>query len=1038
MRRISNKLKAVVISLVSLVIVAGGVLGGVLIYRNNNKGGNGGGNPGSGGISTDLTEAQRELASAINSSATLDVTEPEILDTSLFVDSSGNPLDMSKVTNIKDSYFSCGKDENNNDQVYFFAEDESGNATTINLLEHLQDKGVVPEDAYNFINLKITANNIAFSYRLSLENEIICKYNVISISDINNPKIVYEAITNYIDGSQYINDELVGDIAIQIDEFKIITMLVTVIDNSDRRYTIYISSNLNNLPADDEKLEYEYIGDSSPFDVYNSEIFIIETNTEFDIYWIDLGKINAYTLSKKDNVKYNFEHTTNFLFIEEKTQTLNSDKSVKDGTYYYKYSYKTLNLQTKLVSDFNLSDGYIKAIIKKFNDEYFYIYEQKVNIQNDLINEGKHTYYDQNFNAILSYIGSSKDSNIKFVNASRFITTDGIFEIKKDGSINLIYKFVDTDRNYSLRNEEFDKNNVYCIVYDSINAYYKLLDINGNEFINAGFTQIYAYDFGVAFGYSSEYYYVVDIYQKSMSELSDFDYDISYNSELFFNEGVYFARDLDDNLLLKKYDGTTIFNNISEFEVVDLDLLSINNNGNEYYYKISKRILDLEANSEELSKSSSLDDDYISSAYYDFPDENNMVVNMHVLDSDGASVWIRCDQIAGNGTWTYYWRVQYLNYKLPAVATISRGNDKWTNLGGWGAIDRVDPEDSRNEVFVYLDTGFPNIGHMAFWCSNRTNETKSSAGSYCYQAEFIVVGTGSYIFAKYSTSDGDLNVEAETNNGVWTGTTVFTFALYNSDKNDLKKDRKDKHVNVSSASCVDPTIYLIKGFQTPDGDGLDSNSGISGLTDSYKELPIYTNRSESVSVLSMPNGITLSNYQTSDVLNDTPIKSIIGGILVGYSKIYSDGSFSYSELYKYLNFDFSNNKILYYGNKDDNSSTSKYGFNNEYARLAESKDRAGQDSDFNYADNNAAEFKKLLVNCIYYNKKFYINPVYRLITYKVKVDLGYKFDSDKDTTWYYAKYGNSEDIAYHDTFSVSTPVRNGYTFVRWNISNMSF
>ena len=77
MRRISNKLKAVVISLVSLVIVAGGVLGGVLIYRNNNKGGNGGGNPGSGGISTDLTEAQRELASAINSSATLDVTEPE-------------------------------------------------------------------------------------------------------------------------------------------------------------------------------------------------------------------------------------------------------------------------------------------------------------------------------------------------------------------------------------------------------------------------------------------------------------------------------------------------------------------------------------------------------------------------------------------------------------------------------------------------------------------------------------------------------------------------------------------------------------------------------------------------------------------------------------------------------------------------------------------------------------------------------------------------------------------------------------------------
>ncbi len=579
MSKLKKSIKAIIISICAVVVLAGSIVGVVL--ANKNKSGDTPSNDG--GLNAaavcNLTDAQKKFVKDLNesvSTANNGIRFAEIYDENQYLYEDGEKIDKSLIQTAYEDYFVSRT--GNNSTMYLKVVDNQ-NTYYKNVYDYIQTQNIISWEFNGFENDVVSLRYV--TYASSVYNLTIC---LLDVSDIDDVQIVYE---NEIQNIPYIENYADNDTAIALkDNYYIIA----IDDNTNlfdvSIYTYDSHEKVEEYVVDENKLANFHADDNAYLFNQDDKFYAGYFADTFSAYEFDLENVSRY---------YTFEDLI-FFEIAETIEKVEEKTELTVGNV--NYSYKLYNIKTNEFADFALSNGFAKAYFNQSINGYIEVFEEKY--VNDVKESGKFTYYDLNFSPIISYSADSIDQKIVYSNAGKFLSSKGILTTDKSVNASFVVEFNTNEFNYSLHSTTVNDNTF--VVFDN-NAHFKIMDMNGNFVFEDDFMS-------VPYSYTDGYYAVDSVLQKfilntntrTKIEISNF---ADVNHFIFNGGGYYFTNNVDESYSLSDYKGNLIYNDVKSFDFSTTNsktFLKITKTNNEIVYFSFDRVINFDSNEEPIAE----------------------------------------------------------------------------------------------------------------------------------------------------------------------------------------------------------------------------------------------------------------------------------------------------------------------------------------------------------------------------------------------------------------------------------------------------
>lgn len=558
MSKLKKSVKAIIISICAVVVIAGSCLGAVLLSKKPT-------NPNSGDKDNSainevcsLTPEQIIFAQKLNKANESSNKIATIFNNSDYLYEDGSVIDKSLIYKTYENYF----------------ESESGKNETI-YWKVINGSFVYYKDIYSFIETQniilkkvdyVQDNFVALRYVYQVGEKYNLALTLLDVSNISNVQVVYETEINNL---EYHNYE----------------------DNDSK---IYLSKN------------YYLVAIDNGTQVYNIAFYNYASNQKLKDYDVDVSKLNEFYVDKSS---YIFNQGDNFYFGLFDNEFSAYEKNIENANNFYicnelvfieiaefiesaaekneltvnnvNYSYRVLNLRTNELSNFKLKNGYSKAYFNMSVDGYIEIFEEKY-VDNNF-ESGEFTYYDFEFNKILVYEADSISQNVIYFSNKNFLTKKGILTVNKSISATYKFEFKSNNFNYELASD-YVSNETFLVGVD--NRCFKIMNMNGELVFDQEFVGTpYVYDDGYYVFDSSPNRYLINVNSKTVTKIENF---ADVNHYFVSGAGYYFVKNADLSYSFYDYKGNLIYDNINKFDFSKSSgktyLKITDNDNNEIYY----------------------------------------------------------------------------------------------------------------------------------------------------------------------------------------------------------------------------------------------------------------------------------------------------------------------------------------------------------------------------------------------------------------------------------------------------------------------
>lgn len=548
MRRIRNSVKALIVSLCLVVILAGSIIGVVLAARNKGKDGDptNPNNPVEPGFKYELTEDQKALVESINKNASTSVEIATEFNPSDYVTKNGDKyeqIDLSLINKVDGDILlvtdSIGS-------TYYVKRETLGNVYYQDICDIICDDGEI-------VNKRILSYNdncLAVMYVFIRNNEYNLCAAIVDLTDYSiEKKFVLENL-----GDDYFQHELFFDVDIMLCDNLYYFYIPKVIDGITYR-EVYISSYSENPVSKTFLIKKNFEIDSYTVDKH----FILVDENKYIFGYFNGLEILSYEFNLTDfNQPYFCE---NFVFIEY-AHIVDNLLDRKDTTFEgVDYSYSCVDMLTGEMTEYSLDDGYARAYFDTHIDGYYGIFTHKTNENNEIV-DGLFKYYKLDGTEIVKYGAKSNDDRIIAFSDENILTRNGIFTSDKSVEMISILEFSTEKFNYFLNPvENYSKiiNNKTIVVVKPDSNEYRIVDINGKFVFEEKFSKIYSYGEGYYFVEIESKNYIANVNTKTLIEVENFS-----NKNIFIYNG--------GGLYLVENDGKiNIYNFKGDLEFLDVD-----------------------------------------------------------------------------------------------------------------------------------------------------------------------------------------------------------------------------------------------------------------------------------------------------------------------------------------------------------------------------------------------------------------------------------------------------------------------------------
>lgn len=499
-------------------------------------------------VPTGLTDEQKKLVEMVNSKNEYNAIVEYVPENYCF--ENGNQIDFEFITRVYDNLLVYELDGKT---TILVKQVKAGKTYYVDIFEFVEVEGTIEDKKIEYANDKYV--HLAYIYKHADSQKYLLVNEVWDLSSISNLKIIksYEMEVSETDTVAKVNENKIS-IRIEPGYIMVITQSET-------------TSGLVDLNILDYNGESQFkLEEISSFDDLEIQDYAFYFIIQEKVYFGSSVNGNISTLTFEENVDNVYEYTINrdYMFIE--TATLAEEKTdvVVDNKLY---SYKLINIATSEEKDIVLQEGYAKAAFASIEGgEYYYLFEQKVNSKTDELEEvGLMNCYDLEGNIVVAYEADSANDIIVYSNDSEILTKYGIFSTRLEITAELKRKFV----NEEVLDSEIINEETY-VVYDG--THYHIWNMNGENLFDVDFAKICAYDNGVYFAQGvSDEVYRIDVKTNAIDEIETFVSDEDKNNHTIITSGggYYFAtNEGSDTFTLFDYNNNVKFDNVKSYEFI--------------------------------------------------------------------------------------------------------------------------------------------------------------------------------------------------------------------------------------------------------------------------------------------------------------------------------------------------------------------------------------------------------------------------------------------------------------------------------------
>lgn len=591
MAKLKKSIKAIIISLCAVVVIAGSIVGAVFANKDKGKGGDPANPPSQNSPTTPTTPvvpeisfvgSQKELMQTINSSNTK-IDTIEKIDSEL-IESSGFEID--EIKHINQKYFtvksSTGVD------VYLYAKTETEDYEITPLEELLE----IEHDYDSFTVIMTSGDYILCGYRYAVDYVTYQKVEVIRIVNGNEAVVVNDFDAEILDSGKYNIDDKYSFFNVQLED-NYYYFLFFKDDSADETIDAFVFEYTNDYVTDADRKEYYNLNEDAYY--FADEYYYVSSENGVSYTVLYNGQLYNFDLIQNSDLLYEYKLIDDKLFIEEKkiveftTDLTNKSAFDDDSQLYFEYSYKFYDFINDEFSDIKVNDEIVKITYAgKLGDKYICFFEQSAT--DYLINKiGNFVYYDINsLEPIISYNSIASNDDILYANDTSVLTNSGIYRVKDGIVSNLIYQF-DLEENIGYVPSTVNYVSDSFVVYSSSLNNYKVMNMEGEFLFDKTFTSVYEYDDGnyLVRG-TDDTAYQLNLNNSSLNKIEDFETSNLNKSLAFAGFGVYFTETT--SYTLNDYLGNVLNENVVDFELISISndtilKLTLEDDSVDYYVK---------------------------------------------------------------------------------------------------------------------------------------------------------------------------------------------------------------------------------------------------------------------------------------------------------------------------------------------------------------------------------------------------------------------------------------------------------------------
>ncbi len=589
MRRLRNSVKAI-IATVCVVAVLVGVVVGIIIHNNNKKQPT---NPGNSISSITLQNFENYINNGY------DNPEYEVITNTAY----SSICSIDDIISYGDNYFnyrevtgiSPDTEEETYNEIFYMYKQNGDGYTYYNLTDTVSNGGFVQDNSVSYSVIAHTNNYVAIRSVLTQREDTYNDfyYNIIYIGG-NRPVEIFSYDTTGKENLLYINGSSL-EIALY-DNYLILSIYKNInLETGDSYFDVYymnLPNNDNIIKLEDfNKIEDNYFNFNEPDQpsiLDTSETFFsLLTDKKYVIYYLTENGFKSYEKSTKNdsgnNLIYNANEINDNKYLIEIKEYVKDNKiittSIKEENSFVNYSYIVIDFVENEIKEtpLKLNDGFAKLNLfgNSNTDNFYYICEQKIGINNTLEYEFLSKYYDDENSLLFSY-ESTQNEVILHASGKIFLRSSGFYELNDQNK--MVSKF-DFESNQIKLNDNNDYSENYFVYHDNNFGIYGIFDAKGNKIFDETsdyvFNEILTNYNGYAIGITDNRYYYLNLKTESVSEFVGYQYDNNFTQLMNYGLGMVVGLVDDNNYSLALLDGTQILDEFERWEFASQTLNQI-------------------------------------------------------------------------------------------------------------------------------------------------------------------------------------------------------------------------------------------------------------------------------------------------------------------------------------------------------------------------------------------------------------------------------------------------------------------------------
>ena len=562
MKKLTKKMKSIIIASVSLVCVAAIVLGCVFGLRKKPT-------PPEQGY--ELTAGQVALGNDVNDWKEAEKNLTYFSPAWLLDEDGVENATINEVAAVYSYGYSAKVSGTGSKSVFVY----ETNADEEKFSTSIEEKLEFDEPYTNFAIVDEKENYVAYQYNHASQNENFVTYKVAYISDEGDVSVVnkFSAKVNNdqtlsVNGENYTAYHVIFN-----KNFYIVHLAVLADDGAIEKDLItfarYTTSEVSN--GDVLTLNYDDASKFTSSEIFDYGYIFVRDEVAYVGYLGDAGVVST-SFEIPTAVNYSYTMTSAGLLVEVEQKVKTSEKIATsvfvDQAYYANFSYKFVDIKTGELKNLSLADGYSKMEINQDStlDSHIHVVEKKVDDDGLLSDKNvKVSFFNNNAVKVLSYdlkdySNGISPTQIYAMSGNKLLTGEGVVSTKKCLNADYIKNFNENEDEQIIVLTAQDANSDAVLVGDA-NAYFlstpegiKLHDINGNILLNTTYTRVY--DYGTYF-FASTTTGVEKIEKSTLKVTSlgnlDLVEQIGYSGY-----GIYIDETQDDKHKVMSTDGTTV------------------------------------------------------------------------------------------------------------------------------------------------------------------------------------------------------------------------------------------------------------------------------------------------------------------------------------------------------------------------------------------------------------------------------------------------------------------------------------------------